>query len=87
MAVDGGRDMATAHYTQAATHLVLTHTRVPERLAGLGVGSTLARGVLEALRASGRQAVLRCPFMAAYRSLHPEFADVVNPFNSTREKT
>ena len=29
------------------------------------------------IRASGRKAVLRCPFMAAFYSRHPEYSDIV----------
>jgi predicted GNAT family acetyltransferase len=68
---------ATAHYRVEGNRVVLTHTEVPEQLSGRGVGSRLAREVFEAIRRSGRKAVTRCAFMAAYASRHPEVADVV----------
>lgn len=78
LAIEGSHDIAAAYYRAQGGRLTLTHTIVPERLSGQGIGSTLARGVFELLRASGRKAVLRCPFMAAYYARHPEYEDVVD---------
>jgi predicted GNAT family acetyltransferase len=75
MAVDG--ELALAYYRVENGRLVLTHTEVPQRLSGRGVGSALAKGVFEALRASGRKAALACDFMGAYAARHPEVQDVV----------
>ena len=69
--------VATAYYRAENGVLVLTHTEVPSEFGGRGIGSTLARGVFEILRATGRKAILRCPFMAAWYARHPEYADVV----------
>ncbi|CAH0353974.1 alpha/beta hydrolase [Sphingobium sp. CECT 9361] len=46
---------------------------------GQGLGSKLAYGTFEAIRATGRKAVLLCPFMAAYYARHPEYADIIAP--------
>jgi len=78
LAIEGSHDIAAAYYRLEGERLTLTHTIVPERYSGQGIGSKLARGVFELLRASGRKAVLRCPFMAAYYALHPEYDDVVD---------
>lgn len=75
LSVDGA--LAVAEYRTQGGKLVLTHTEVPEQLSGQGVGSKLAKGVFEALRGSGRRAVLECSFMANYAERHPEVADVV----------
>jgi predicted GNAT family acetyltransferase len=69
--------LAIAEYRVGHGHIVLTHTEVPEELSGRGVGSKLAKGVFEALRGSGRKAVLECSFMANYAQRHPEFEDIV----------
>lgn len=61
---------------------MLTHTIVPESFSGQGLGSKLALGTFEAIRSSGRKAVLLCPFMAAYYARHPEYADIVAPENA-----
>lgn len=76
--IDGSHEIAAVYYRLQGERLTLTHTIVPERFSGQGIGSKLARGVFELLRASGRKAVLRCPFMAAYYARHPEYADVVD---------
>ena len=73
-----GEAVAVAYYHLDGDRIVLTHTEVPEEFAGRGIGSRLAQGVFEAIRASGRRAVAKCPFMAAYVGRHPEFADLVD---------
>lgn len=78
LAIEGSHEIAAAYYWLPGERLILTHTIVPERFSGQGIGSKLARGVFDLLRASGRKAVLRCPFMAAYYARHPEYADVVD---------
>lgn len=72
-----GGTLAIAEYRQEGDTLVLTHTEVPRELSGQGVGSKLAAGVFDAIRASGHRVVPRCPFMAAYVERHPELADLV----------
>ncbi len=74
---DGGGAIAAAYYREEDGVLVLTHTEVPSECGGRGIGSRLARGVFDMLRATGRKAVLRCPFMGAWYAKHPEYADVV----------
>ena len=76
--IDGGDGaIAAAYYRDEDGVFVLTHTEVPSGFGGRGIGSRLARGVFEILRATGRKAILRCPFMDAWYAKHPEYADVV----------
>ena len=75
LALDGGT--ALVAYRRDGERLVLVHTEVPEQFAGQGVGSKLAKGVFELLRASGRKAVVRCEFLAGWIAKHPEYADIV----------
>lgn len=77
LSIEGSHEVAAAYYRLDGDRIVLTHTIVPERFAGQGLGSKLAYGAFETIRASGRKAVLRCPFMAAYYARHPEYADIV----------
>lgn len=72
-----GDEVAIAEYRIEDGRLVLTHTEVPEALSGQGIGSRLAKGVFELIRASGRHVIVRCPFMAAYMARHPELASLV----------
>ena len=55
----------------------LPHTEVPAALEGQGIGSRLARGVLDSIRADGQQVVPRCTFIAGYIDRHPEYQDLV----------
>lgn len=76
--IDGGEGaIAAAYYRVEDGNLVLTHMEVPFEFSGQGIGSMLAREVFEILRATGRKAVLRCPFMGAFYARHPEYSDVV----------
>ena len=61
----------------AEKRYVLTHTEVPEKYEGQGIGSELTRAVLEDLRAKKLPMIPQCPFVAQYIYRHPEWADVV----------
>ncbi|QTH23610.1 N-acetyltransferase [Rhizorhabdus wittichii] len=78
IALDGD-DVAAAYYRiDDAGRVVLAHTEVPYEYSGQGIGSRLAQGVFDAIRASGRKAVLKCSFMVRYYALHPEYSDIVD---------
>ncbi|MGY4313599.1 GNAT family N-acetyltransferase [Bradyrhizobium sp. JR3.5] len=77
LTIDNSSEIAAAYYRIEGGWLVLTHTEVPRQFSGRGVGSRLARGVFDAIRASGCKVVLRCPFMVAYYAHHPEYYDIV----------
>ena len=72
--VDG--HVAFVRYTRAPGTITLVHTEVPDALGGRGVGSRLARLVLEAARLEGSRVVPVCPFIAAWMKKHPEFDDL-----------
>lgn len=76
LALDGGT--ALVAYRRDGERLVLVHTEVPSEFAGQGVGSKLAKGVFELLRASGRKAVVRCEFLKGWLAKHPDYNDVVD---------
>lgn len=69
--------VAIVEYRTRDGALALTHTEVPDSLGGRGVGSALARGVLEDIRARGLRVVPLCPFIASYIQRHPEYAGLV----------
>ena len=75
-----------AEYRQVEGARVFTHTEVLDAFEGKGVGSTLARGALEDVRASGRRLVALCPFIAAYLENHGEYADLVDAALTERLK-
>ena len=68
---------ACLYYRLEAGVITLVHTEVPPALGGRGVGSTLVRGALEAIRAKGLKVIVRCPFVSAYMGKHPEFNDLL----------
>lgn len=74
---DLGDDMALVEYIETPDFMVLTHTIVPVRYEGQGIGSELVRDVLEDIRARGKQIVPQCQFIAAYIYRHPEWEDMV----------
>lgn len=75
MDVDGHTAYVT--YRRHGDRITLIHTEVPEALSGRGVGSKLARGVLDDVRRRGLRVVPECEFIAAFIDRHSEFADLL----------
>lgn len=69
--------LAVTYYSKQGNIITFTHTEVPPELSGKGVGSALARGALENVRAQKLRVVAQCPFIAAFIGKHPEFADLL----------
>ncbi|MCC6948949.1 MAG: N-acetyltransferase [Bradyrhizobiaceae bacterium] len=74
MPVDGR--VAFSEYQLSDGVLIVRHTEVPQELEGRGIGSRLARGVLDHARAQGWKVIARCPFVNAYMKRHPEYDDL-----------
>lgn len=53
--------------------VVFEHTIVPEALGGRGIGSALARHVLDWAAAQGRKVDPQCPFIRGWIDKHPEY--------------
>ncbi len=68
---------AVAYYRLSPGVITFTHTEVPPELGGRGVGSKLARGALDLVRARGLKVVAQCPFIAGFMGKHPEFNDLL----------
>ena len=75
--LEGGRVAAWAHYVRRRDRLIITHTEVSPELEGRGIGSALARGALDAVRAAGERVELVCPFFTSWVRRHKEYADLV----------
>ena len=75
MDTDAGPAIVT--YRRDGKVLKLVHTEVPEALAGQGVGSKLAKGVLDLIRQNDDTIIPLCDFMRGYIGRHPEYADLV----------
>ena len=74
----GGDDLALTYYRLDGNRVVLIHSEVPYQYSGRGVGSRMAKGVFDILRKTGRKAVVRCAFLRAWISRHPEYNDVLD---------
>jgi uncharacterized protein len=77
--LDADGHTALAHYRLSLPIITFTHTEVPTELSGRGIGSALARGALEIVRAQGLKVVAQCPFIRAFIEKHPEFQDLLAP--------
>jgi len=74
--LDADGQVAYSEYRRAGGALTVMHTEVPKALEGRGIGSTLARGLLDIARAQGLKVKPLCPFVRAYMDRHPEYADL-----------
>jgi predicted GNAT family acetyltransferase len=75
--VDG--DLAGfAEYSRMGGRLIFRHTEIRDAYEGRGLGSTLAKGALDAARAGGHPVVPLCPFIASYIERHPDYQDLVD---------
>lgn len=68
---------AFSEYSRRDGVTVFIHTEVPDALSGKGVGSKLARGALDLVRARGDRVIARCPFIAAFIAKHKEYQDLL----------
>lgn len=75
-----------AEYRERDGARVFTHTEIFDTFEGRGVGSALARGALDDVRAHGRRLVALCPFIAAYLERHGEYGDLVDTALTTQLK-
>ena len=75
LAVDG--HIAKREYSLKDGVVAFMHTEVPQELAGMGIGSKLIKGALDAVRAQGLKVVAKCPFVSAYIAKHAEYADLL----------
>ena len=74
-------DGVTAYvvYRRRPGVITFVHTEVPKALGGKGIGSRLARHVVEAARADGLKVLPLCPFIAAWMTKHHEYDDLRLP--------
>lgn len=76
-----GEQLAVSEFNRLTNAVMFTHTEVPKALEGQGVGSALARGALDDVRAQGLHVIPLCPFMAAFIRRHREYLDLVSPIS------
>lgn len=76
-AIVDGEVAGYVFYQEREGELVLIHTEVAEEFEGQGIGSRLAAGTLDDIRARGLRIVPLCPFIKGYIERHPDYADLV----------
>jgi uncharacterized protein len=57
--------------------ITFTHTEIDSSFEGKGLGSKLARAVLDEAREQGLRVYAQCPFIAGYIDKHPEYQDLL----------
>ena len=70
---------AFVQYILVKQRIIFTHTEVPVGLEGKGVGSKLAKHVLEYAKEHELKVMPLCPFIAGYMSRHPEYKSLLVP--------
>ena len=56
-------------------HMHLTHTIVPDALAGKGLARTLLEDVLEEFKKADKKVVAQCSYIVKYQEKHPELSE------------
>jgi len=72
--IDG--HIAYITYDDQKGKMHLTHTIVPEELAGKGLAKTLLEDVLEQIKKDGKKAVAQCSYIVKYQEKNPEKSDI-----------
>jgi predicted GNAT family acetyltransferase len=66
-----------ATYRRSGDVTTFLHTEVDPASEGRGIGSALARGALDAVRAGGGRVRPICPFIRSWIHRHPEYRDLL----------
>lgn len=75
--VDGDA-LGFADYQVRGETIVFTHTEIDPAKRRIGMGSELARGALNLVRAeTDYRVIASCPFMAAWIAGHPDYQDLL----------
>ena len=72
-----GRLAGFSEYEPHDGWLVFHHTEVGPEYEGKGVGSRLAQGALDDVRARGLKVTPTCPFISAWIRRHTDYQDMV----------
>ncbi|MDP1804047.1 MAG: GNAT family N-acetyltransferase [Acidimicrobiales bacterium] len=72
-----GQRVGLTHYRVTPEAWVFDHTEIDDAHEGEGLGSRLARGALDDVRAKGHQVVAECPFIRRWIAEHPDYQDLL----------
>lgn len=59
-------------YDEQKGEMHLTHTKVPDELAGKGLAKILLEDVLEQIKNDNKKAVAKCSYIIKYCEKHPD---------------
>ena len=74
---DLGGDKAVIEYILGPGYRILTHTEVPPKFEGQGIGRELVAAALEDLRDKRLQVIPQCSFVEQYIDRHPQWEKLV----------
>ena len=74
-----GEIAGICEYNLLTDAVMFTHTEVMPAFEGQGVGSAIAKHVLDVARSEGKHVIPVCQFIAGYIRKHREYADLVRP--------
>ena len=77
--IDLGDGTAIADYVLMPGKIMFTHTEVPRRHEGQGIGTALIEAALASARERGLEVIPTCPFFASYMKRHAEVQDLLAP--------
>ncbi|MDR1033541.1 MAG: N-acetyltransferase [Bifidobacteriaceae bacterium] len=63
------------------------HTKVAPEFSGYGIGSKLARTMIEFAKDEGYKILPTCPFIESYLEKHPEYAALQIEFDNVNDDT
>jgi predicted GNAT family acetyltransferase len=72
--IDG--HIAYITYDDQDGNMHLTHTIVPDALAGKGLAKQLLEDVLEQIKKDGKKAVAQCSYIVKYQEKNPDKSDI-----------
>jgi uncharacterized protein len=72
------RVIAFVEYKTRPDRVTFIHTEVDPDFEGQGIGSRLARTVLDDAVAHGLRVTLYCPFIRSYVDRHPEYEQYID---------
>ena len=74
----GNRPVGVSKYELEPGRIVFTHTVVRPEFEGQGIGSRLAKFVVQDAQARGLRITPVCPFVRSYLRRHPEYESIVD---------
>ncbi|MDE2236153.1 MAG: N-acetyltransferase [Gammaproteobacteria bacterium] len=71
-----GDETAFLSYQNRPGRIIYIHAQVPPAYRHLGIAGLLTSTALDYARSEGLKVVPRCPYVANYIRLHPEYQDL-----------